>query len=292
MNNLIIEKKLTNRTRGLDRYFNEINKKKLISVDKEVELADRIKQGDELALQEMVNANLKFVVSVAKQYSGNDSDLLLDLISQGNIGLIDAAKTYDSTRGFKFISYAVWHIRKEMLQHLMNSSRTIRVPQSVSSAMNKAKKIIQKFEQENERDIEHEEIRDILLEMEDKEHAAVDFNKARLHFNGQSSLDAPTNDDEGSLHDIIASSEIGNQFLRQDVINRLIEIINACLNPTQAAIVKSRFGLDDGEFKHWTAVAELVGKSPEMSRIIFNKAIKIIQIFAKNNKISIVDFEI
>jgi RNA polymerase primary sigma factor len=292
MNNLIIEKKLTNRTRGLDRYFNEINKKKLISVDKEVELADRIKQGDELALQEMVNANLKFVVSVAKQYSGNDSDLLLDLISQGNIGLIDAAKTYDSTRGFKFISYAVWHIRKEMLQHLMNSSRTIRVPQSVSSAMNKAKKIIQKFEQENERDIEHEEIRDILLEMEDKENAAVDFNKARLHFNGQSSLDAPTSDDEGSLHDIIASSEIGNQFLRQDVINRLIEIINACLNPTQAAIVKSRFGLDDGEFKHWTAVAELVGKSPEMSRIIFNKAIKIIQIFAKNNKISIVDFEI
>jgi DNA-directed RNA polymerase sigma subunit (sigma70/sigma32) len=158
--------------------------------------------------------------------------------------------------------------------------------------MNKAKKIIQRFEQENERDIDNEEIKDILLEMEDKENAAVDFSKAQLHFNGPSSLDAPTNDDEGSLHDIIASSEINNQFLKQDAVKRLIEIINACLNPIQAAIVKTRVGLDDGEFKHWSAVAKIVGKSPEMSRIIFTKAIRIVQRFAKNNKISIADFEI
>lgn len=292
MNDLHIEKKITNRTKGLDRYFVEINKKKLISIDKEVELSEKIKLGDTLALQELVDANLKFVVSVAKQYSGSDPNLLLDLISQGNIGLIDAAKTYDATRGFKFISYAVWHIRKEILQYLMNSNRTIRIPQSVSSAINKAKKVIQKFEQENQRAIESDEIRDLLIERNEKEHSTVDFDKAYMHFGGTSSLDTPLNEDGGTLQDIIESNEFSIDFLKKDAIKRLIDIIDASLTPMQANIIKCRFGLDDGETKHWNIVSKLTGKSPEMCRVIFNKAIRIIQRFAKNNKISIGDFEL
>ena len=291
MNDLHIEKKITNRTRGLDRYFVEINKKKLISVDKEVELSEKIKLGDALALKELVDANLKFVVSVAKQYAGSDPDILLDLISQGNIGLIDAAKSYDATRGFKFISYAVWHIRKEILLYLVNNKRTIRIPQNVSQAINSAKKVIQRFEQENERAIESDEIRELLLEADEKEYSNVDFDKAYAHFGGTSSLDTPINEDGGTLQDIIESKEFSIQFLKQDAIQRLINIIDVCLTPMQANIVKCKFGLDDGEIKHWTSVSKIVGKSPEMSRIIFNKAIRTIQIFAKKNRISITDFE-
>ena len=291
MDNIRIEKKLTTRTRGLERYFNEVNKYKLISVEREVELAEKIKHGDKDALQELINANLKFVISIAKQYAAYEPDLLLDLISQGNIGLIDAAKTYDATRGFKFISYAVWHIRKEILYYLMYNKRTIKVPQNVGTAINKVKKISQKFEQEHERDIEPEELKDIFLEMKDKDSAAVDFQKAYSHINGPTSLDAPINEDGVELSELIASDDRSPSFIKTEGLDKLKKLIEHSLNPRYAKIVSQRLGLEDGYPLSWERIAELHERTPTMMQTIYNKSIRLMRRNAIVHGITMGDFE-
>lgn len=151
MRQLKITKSITNReSASLDKYLQEIGRKDLITVDEEVELAQRIKQGDQAALDKLVSANLRFVVSVAKQYQ-NQGLSLPDLIDEGNLGLIKAAQKFDETRGFKFISYAVWWIRQSILQALAEQSRIVRLPLNQVGSLNKIGKALQRFEQENER---------------------------------------------------------------------------------------------------------------------------------------------
>ena len=151
MRQLKITKSITNReSASLDKYLQEIGRKDLITVDEEVELAQKIKQGDQAALDKLVSANLRFVVSVAKQYQ-NQGLSLPDLIDEGNLGLIKAAQKFDETRGFKFISYAVWWIRQSILQALAEQSRIVRLPLNQVGSLNKIGKALQRFEQENER---------------------------------------------------------------------------------------------------------------------------------------------
>src|SRR5574343_369177 len=176
MRQLKISKQFTNReNKSLDKYLNEISKVQMIDAQEEVELARRIREGDQAALERLVNANLRFVVSVSKQYQ-NQGLTLGDLINEGNLGLIKAAKRFDETRGFKFISYAVWWIRQSILQAIAEQSRIVRLPLNQVGSVNKINRMLNKFEQENERYPSIEEIADKIDLPEDKIADAMKVN--------------------------------------------------------------------------------------------------------------------
>src|SRR5574344_1184183 len=198
MRQLKISKSFTNReSASLDKYLQEIGHEELLSVEEEVELAQKIKKGDRRALERLTRANLRFVVSVAKQYQ-NQGLSLPDLINEGNVGLIRAAEKFDETRGFKFISYAVWWIRQSILQALAEQSRLIRVPLNQVGSVNKINKILSKFEQENERRPSVEEIAEEIEMPEDKIGDALKVNTRHV------SMDAPFSDsDNNSLVDVL-----------------------------------------------------------------------------------------
>ncbi|MBQ2044684.1 MAG: sigma-70 family RNA polymerase sigma factor, partial [Bacteroidaceae bacterium] len=173
MRQLKISKSITSReSHALDRYLTEIGREDLLSLDDEIELSQRIRKGDKEALDRLVRANLRFVVSVAKQYQ-NQGLPLPDLITEGNIGLIKAAEKFDETRGFKFISYAVWWIRQTILQALAEQSRIVRLPLNQVSAVSRMKKVIQQFEQEYERKPSAQELAELTDVAEDKIHDAL-----------------------------------------------------------------------------------------------------------------------
>lgn len=203
MRQLKISKSITNReSASLERYLHEIGQEELLSADEEVELAQRIKKGDRKALDKLTKANLRFVVSVAKQYQ-NQGLSLSDLINEGNLGLLKAAQKYDETRGFKFISYAVWWIRQSILQALAEQSRMVRLPLNQVSNMTKINRELNKFEQENERKPSLEEIAERIDLPEEKIEAAMKSNTGH-HL----SMDAPlTEGEDGSLLDVLSNAD-------------------------------------------------------------------------------------
>ena len=240
MRQLKITKSITNReSASLDKYLQEIGRKDLITVDEEVELAQRIKKGDQAALDKLVSANLRFVVSVAKQYQ-NQGLSLPDLIDEGNLGLIKAAQKFDETRGFKFISYAVWWIRKSILQALAEQSRIVRLPLNQVGSLNKIGKALSRFEQENER-------RPSASELADELNVPVDKISDTMKVSGRHvSVDAPFVDGEdNSLLDVLpnddspmADAELNQESLSKEV-NRALEQ----LNPRERDILKMFFGI-------------------------------------------------
>jgi RNA polymerase primary sigma factor len=205
MRQLKIAKSITNReSASLDKYLQEIGRERLLTVEQEVDLAQRIRQGDQLALEKLTKANLRFVVSVAKQYQ-HQGLTLPDLINEGNVGLIKAAAKFDETRGFKFISYAVWWIRQSILQALAEQSRIVRLPLNQVGALNKIKKEFSRFEQENERVPSSDELADLLEIPKDK---IADTLRVSGH---HVSVDAPfTAGEEGTLLDIL-ENEFGRK---------------------------------------------------------------------------------
>lgn len=240
MRQLKITKSITNReSASLDKYLQEIGRKDLITVDEEVELAQRIKKGDQAALDKLVSANLRFVVSVAKQYQ-NQGLSLPDLIDEGNLGLIKAAQKFDETRGFKFISYAVWWIRQSILQALAEQSRIVRLPLNQVGSLNKIGKALSRFEQENER-------RPSASELADELNVPVDKISDTMKVSGRHvSVDAPFVDGEdNSLLDVLpnddspmADAELNQESLSKEV-NRALEQ----LNPRERDILKMFFGI-------------------------------------------------
>ena len=200
MRQLKITKSITNRSsEALDKYLLEIGKEELVSVEEEVELAQRIRQGDQRALEKLTKANLRFVVSVAKQYQ-NQGLSLQDLINEGNIGLIKAAQKFDETRGFKFISYAVWWIRQSILQALAEQSRIVRLPLNQVGSVNKINKVLSKFEQENERRPSVAELAEELNIEEDKISEVIRVSGRQV------SVDAPFQDgEENCLLDVLTN---------------------------------------------------------------------------------------
>ncbi|MDD2637012.1 MAG: RNA polymerase sigma factor RpoD/SigA [Bacteroidales bacterium] len=270
MRQLKITKSITNReSASLDKYLQEIGKEELITVDEEVELAQRIKQGDRVALEKLTRANLRFVVSVAKQYQ-NQGLSLPDLINEGNLGLIKAAEKFDETRGFKFISYAVWWIRQSILQALAEQSRIVRLPLNQVGSLNKINKAFSKFEQENERKPTAEELAKVLDLPEEK---VVDT----LRVSGRHvSVDAPfVNGEENSLLDVLENSDLPHTdaLLINESLAKEIDRALATLTERERDIVKLFFGIScqDNTLEE---IGDKFGLTRERVRQIKEKAIR------------------
>ena len=240
MRQLKITKSITNReSASLDKYLQEIGREELISVSEEVELAQRIKKGDHAALEKLTRANLRFVVSVAKQYQ-NQGLSLPDLINEGNLGLIRAAQKFDETRGFKYISYAVWWIRQSILQALAEQSRIVRLPLNQVGSLNKISKELSKFEQENERRPSPEELADRLGLPVDKVSDTLKVSGRHI------SVDAPFVDGEdNSLLDVLPNddSPMADSSLNQESLSKEVDRALKQLYDREREILKMFFGI-------------------------------------------------
>ncbi len=270
MRQLKITKSITNReSASLDKYLQEIGREELISVEEEVELAQRIKKGDQTALEKLTRANLRFVVSVAKQYQ-NQGLSLPDLINEGNLGLIKAAEKFDETRGFKFISYAVWWIRQSILQALAEQSRIVRLPLNQVGSLNKINKAYSKFEQENERKPSPEELAEQLELPADK--VADTLRVSGRHI----SVDAPfVEGEDNSLLDVLVNSDSPNadRSLINESLSREIERSLATLTERESDIIKLFFGIGCQEMT-LEEIGERFGLTRERVRQIKEKAIR------------------
>ena len=240
MRQLKITKSITNReSASLDKFLQEIGREPLISVEEEVELARRIHNGDHAAVEKLVKANLRFVVSVAKQYQ-NQGLSLPDLIDEGNLGLIKAAEKFDETRGFKFISYAVWWIRQSILQALAEQSRIVRLPLNQVGSLGKINKAFLRFEQEHERKPSAEELAEIL-------DMPIDKIADSLKMSGrQISVDAPfVEGEDNSLIDVMVNEDSPNadHILINESLSREIDRALATLTPREADIIRKFFGI-------------------------------------------------
>jgi RNA polymerase primary sigma factor len=270
MRQLKITKSITNReSASLDKYLQEIGREELITVEEEVELAQRIKKGDKNALEKLTRANLRFVVSVAKQYQ-NQGLSLPDLINEGNLGLIKAAEKFDETRGFKFISYAVWWIRQSILQALAEQSRIVRLPLNQVGSLNKINKAFNKFEQEYERTPTPEELADT-LELP-KEKVTDTLRVSGRHV----SVDAPFQEgDENSLLDILINSDspkADNKLISESLMKE-IERALSTLTDRERDIIRYFFGISCQEMT-LEEIGEQFGLTRERVRQIKEKAIR------------------
>jgi RNA polymerase primary sigma factor len=270
MRQLKITKSITNReSASLDKYLQEIGKEELISVEEEVELAQRIKKGDKDALEKLTRANLRFVVSVAKQYQ-NQGLSLPDLINEGNLGLIKAAEKFDETRGFKFISYAVWWIRQSILQALAEQSRIVRLPLNQVGSLNKINKAFSRFEQKFERTPSPEELADA-LELP-KEKVTDTLKVSGRHV----SVDAPFVDGEdNSLLDVLPNNDspVADKTLMNESLVREIERALATLTERERDIIKLFFGIGIQDMT-LEEIGEKFGLTRERVRQIKEKAIR------------------
>ena len=270
MRQLKITKAITNRENAsLDKYLQEIGHEKLISAEEEVELARRIKTGDRKALEKLTKANLRFVVSVAKQYQ-NQGLSLPDLINEGNIGLLKAAEKFDETRGFKFISYAVWWIRQSILQAIAEQGRVVRLPLNQVGSVNRINKVLSKFEQENERrpsvdeiadktDLPHEKIEDVL--------------KVNTR---QVSVDAPMADGDGtSMIDFMQSdsdSSTDEELLKESLRAEIASALSV-LNDRERNVIEAFYGINQPECT-MEEIGKKYGLTRERVRQIREKAIR------------------
>ena len=270
MRQLKITKSITNReSASLDKYLQEIGREELVTPEEEVELAQRIRKGDPVALEKLTRANLRFVVSVAKQYQ-NQGLSLPDLINEGNLGLIKAAEKFDETRGFKFISYAVWWIRQSILQALAEQSRIVRLPLNQVGSLNKINKALSKFEQENERQPSNEELSEMIDVTKDKISDTLRVSGRHV------SVDAPfVEGEDNSLLDVLPNddSPMADRGLVNESLNTEIERALSTLTDREREIVKSFFGIGCQEMT-LEEIGERFGLTRERVRQIKEKAIR------------------
>ncbi|MFV0269901.1 MAG: RNA polymerase sigma factor RpoD/SigA [Draconibacterium sp.] len=271
MRQLKITKQVTNRdTLSLDKYLHEIGKVELLSAEKEVELAKRIKKGDRAALEILIKANLRFVVSVSKQYQ-NQGLSLPDLINEGNLGLIKAAERFDETRGFKFISYAVWWIRQSILQALAEQARIVRLPLNKIGSINKINKAFNKLEQEFQREPTVEELAELMEMKPDLVKDSMIFSNVHV------SMDAPLREEEASnMYDVMMNEDspdpdekLMDLSLRQEIERSL-----ATLGEREAEILRYYFGLKGYQQHTLEEIGDEFGLTRERVRQIKEKAIK------------------
>ena len=271
MRQLKITKQVTNReTASLDKYLQEIGKVDLITAEEEVELAQRIKAGDRVALEKLTKANLRFVVSVAKQYQ-NQGLSLPDLINEGNLGLIKAAQRFDETRGFKFISYAVWWIRQSILQALAEQSRIVRLPLNKIGSINKINKAYALLEQEHERAPSAEEISEVL------DMSEGDVKESMKNSGRHVSMDAPLVEGEDSnLYDVLNIGESPSPDMQLMIESLRVEIERALqtLTPREADLIRLYFGLNGEHPMTLEEIGETFDFTRERVRQIKEKAIR------------------
>ena len=270
MRQLKITKSITNReSASLDKYLQEIGKEDLITVEEEVELAQRIRKGDQRALEKLTRANLRFVVSVAKQYQ-NQGLSLPDLINEGNLGLIKAAEKFDETRGFKFISYAVWWIRQSILQALAEQSRIVRLPLNQVGSLNKINKAFSRFEQEHERRPSPEELAETLDLPAEKVADTLRVSGRQI------SVDAPfVEGEDNSLLDVLVNddSPVADKTLINESLSTEVERALATLTERERDIIRLFFGINCQEMT-LEEIGEKFGLTRERVRQIKEKAIR------------------
>jgi RNA polymerase primary sigma factor len=278
MRQLKITKQVTNREAvSVEKYLHEISKLELITMEQEVELARRIRKGDELALNQMVNANLRFVISVAKQYQHQGLSLS-DLINEGNLGLIKAAQRFDETRGFKFISYAVWWIRQSILQALAEQSRIVRLPLNKIGSLNQINKVFALLDQRFEREPSIEEI---ALEME----LSVETVRDTMKNSGRHlSMDAPiNNEDDVTFGDFVATETLNPEnLLFNESLSKEIERMLSVLTEREAIILNYFFGLNGNQPLSLDEIAEELGLTRERVRQVKEKALKRLKHSSRN----------
>lgn len=271
MRQLKITKQVTNRdSLSLDKYLQEIGKVELLSAEKEVELAKRIKKGDGEALELLIKANLRFVVSVSKQYQ-NQGLSLSDLINEGNLGLIKAAERFDETRGFKFISYAVWWIRQSILQALAEQARIVRLPLNKIGSINKINKAFNKLEQEYQREPTIDEVAELMESRPELIEDSMNFSSVHV------SMDAPLRDEEANnMYDIMLNEdspspddELINGSLRKEIERSL-----STLGDREAEILRYYYGLKHYQPHTLEEIGDEFGLTRERVRQIKEKAIK------------------
>lgn len=278
MRQLKIIKSITNReSASLDKYLQEIGHEELLTTDEEVELAQRIRKGDKRALERLTKANLRFVVSVAKQYQ-NQGLSLPDLINEGNVGLIKAAEKFDETRGFKFISYAVWWIRQSILQAIAEQSRLVRLPLNQVGSVNKITRELNKFEQEHERKPSVDEIAERVDLPEDKIADAMKANSRHV------SMDAPIADGEdSSMIDFLAGDssntdkELAIESLKAEV-SRILKL----LTDKEQKVLRAFFGIDGSPEMTLDEIGEKYNLTRERVRQIKEKALRRLRHNTKN----------
>lgn len=271
MRQLKINKQFTNReNKSLDKYLNEISKIDMVTPGEEVDLAVRIRAGDQVALEKLVNANLRFVVSVGKQYQ-NQGLTLGDLINEGNVGLIKAAQRFDESRGFKFISYAVWWIRQSILQALADQSRLVRLPLNKVGSLSKISVAAAQLEQKFERVATTEEIAE-LLELSPEE-VATTLSTSGRHL----SIDAPiSDDDDTTLLNLLSNTQEGNpdKSLLHESLQKEIARVMSILSEKEKEIVNLYFGLDGVVPHSYEDISEKVNLTRERVRQIKEKALR------------------
>ena len=274
MKQLKITKQITNReSQSLEKYFQEISKVDMITPEEEVELARRIKQGDQVALEKLAKANLRFVVSVAKQYQ-NGSMTLGDLINEGNLGLIKAASRFDETRGFKFISYAVWWIRQSIMQALAEQSRIVRLPLNRVGSLNKISKSFSELEQRYQREPTAEELAEFMDANESEIEESMKLSNKKV------SMDAPfANGDGGSLLDVLEDDQIEetDASLMQDSLVREVQRALSTLPEREAEVISNYYGLNGDHAMTLEEIGEHYGLTRERVRQIKDKATKRLQ---------------
>lgn len=269
MRQLKISTQITNRdSRSVERYLQEISRISMITAEEETKLAQKIRAGDQRALDRLVSANLRFVVSVAKQYQ-NQGLSLSDLINEGNVGLIKAAGRFDETRGFKFISYAVWWIRQSILQALAEQGRLIRLPQNRIGAYTKARRAFDDFEQVNERMPTNEELAEILDTNPNEIHTLFKTNKR------PASIDAPVHAaEEVLLGDLLEGSNESDDAVMENSLKSEINSILNTLSTREAEVVRAFFGLDGADGLSVTEVGEKYGLTKERIRQIKERTVQ------------------
>jgi len=282
MRQLKIAKQVTNReSKSLDKYLQDISKIDLITAEEEVELAQKIKRGDQRALEKLVNANLRFVVSVAKQYQ-NQGLTLPDLINEGNFGLVKAAQRFDETRGFKFISYAVWWIRQSILQALAEQSRVVRLPLNKIGSINKINKTFSYLEQAHERPPSAEEIAEELgLSVSEVKQSLKNAGK---HI----SMDAPFAEGEDSnLYDVISASETpmpDSELVKESIREEIVRVLET-LSEREADVVKLYYGIGQSSTMTLDEIGNTFDLTRERVRQIREKAIRKLRKSAKSDLI-------
>ena len=271
MRQLKISKQITDRGSGLDRYLSDIAKEELLTAEEEVELAQRIKAGDQIALDKLVRSNLRFVVSVAKQYQ-NQGLSLQDLINEGNVGLVKAAQRFDETRGFKFISYAVWWIRQSILQAVAEQARIIRLPMNQVGAMAKVKKASALLEQKYQRRPTIKEIADSVDMAEDKVEQLLNLNTRAM------STDAPIDeqDDDANFLDIFVQEDQTqtDAAVEQESASKAISHSLDMLSDKERTILCMYFGLGTPREYSLEEIAMKLDISRERTRQIRDRALK------------------
>ena len=280
MRQLKITKSITSRdSASLDKYLQEIGREQLLPVEEEVELSQRIRKGDRRALDKLVRANLRFVVSVAKQYQ-NQGLSLPDLINEGNVGLIKAAEKFDETRGFKFISYAVWCMHQTILQALAEQSRIVRLPLNQVSAVNKITKAMTKFEQEYERKPSADELAELVNELPEK--ISDSLRASGRHV----SVDAPfIEGEENSLLDVMTNpdSPMADKGLVSESLSTEIDRALGVLNEREKQVIERSFGINNQPEMTLEEIGETFGLTRERVRQIREKAIRKLRAGSRNS---------